>query len=165
MADNIGGFTLHSYFGLQYVNRQGVAINGGEGEENWVKKRTRMNVLKFIFIDEIENSGAELPGQAEEQTRRNTKRQNAPRRPFPERELIYRTTIATPVSTRATTSTAAITTACPKCGTFKKFGRLSCCAPGGTWFKNCGYAVNEHVHHRWFEGVDACKCKFKANDS
>ena len=81
MADNIGGVTLHSYFGSQYINRQGVLINSGDGDENWVKKRTRMKVLKFIFIDEIENAGAELLGQAEEQTRRNTKRPDVYRYP------------------------------------------------------------------------------------
>ena len=29
-------------------------------------------------------------------------------------------------------------TICPNCGTFAKSGRVSCCAPGGAWYKNCG---------------------------
>merc|ERR1719201_3088543 len=45
---------------------------------------------------------------------------------------------------------------CPKCGTFKKSGRVSCCAPGGAWFKNCGGAGNKNVGHRWSEGTEAC---------
>merc|ERR1719305_1436371 len=47
--------------------------------------------------------------------------------------------------------------ACPKCGTFKKSGRKSCCAPGGAWFKNCGGIRQTKVDHKWFEGVAACK--------
>merc|ERR1711934_701701 len=60
--------------------------------------------------------------------------------------------IATSVGTPALTPTI-----CPKCGTFKKSGRRSCCAPGGAWFKNCGGAHNKNVDHKWFEGVAACK--------
>merc|ERR1719305_874041 len=65
------------------------------------------------------------------------------RRPISERELIARTASNTP--------------ACPKCGKFKKSGRASCCAPGGTWFKNCGSAGNKKFGHTWFEGIQVCK--------
>merc|ERR1712032_622379 len=74
-----------------------------------------------------------------------------------QRELIVRTPIVTLVSTPAITSTITKTLACPKCGTFQKSGRSSCCAPGGAWFKNCGGALNKNVDHKWFEGVAACK--------
>ena len=84
------------------------------------------------------------------------------RRPLSQRELIVRTPIATSVSTPDITSTIAKTMACPKCGTFEKSGRKSCCAPGGAWFKNCGGARNNNVDHKWFEGVAACKRKFEA---
>ena len=50
---------------------------------------------------------------------------------------------------------------CPKCGTFKKSGRLSCCAPGGAWYKNCGGAGDRDVQHSWLDGVDACTGKIK----
>ena len=52
-------------------------------------------------------------------------------------------------------------TVCRKCGVFKKSGRLSCCAPGGSWYKNCGSEDNANVDHRWLEGVKACnrKCR------
>jgi len=86
-----------------------------------------------------------------------TTRRYVTRRPVPDRELIFRTSIATSVSTAAITSTIANTMTCSKCGTFGKSGRVSCCAPGGAWFKNCGGAGNRNVDHRWFEGVDACK--------
>jgi len=80
--------------------------------------------------------------------------QDTSRRPTPEeRELIART----PVTTPAITSTIAHTMTCPHCGAFRKSGRVSCCAPGGAWFQNCGGAGNNNVDHRWFEGVDACK--------
>ena len=72
------------------------------------------------------------------------------RRPIPGRELILRA------------STTANTMTCPNCGTFKKSGRVSCCAPGGAWFKNCGGAGNKNVDHRWSDGMEACKRKFKA---
>merc|ERR1712203_897227 len=45
----------------------------------------------------------------------------------------------------------------PKCGTFAKSGRVSCCAPGGAWFKKCGEVGNKNVDHRWFEGTEACE--------
>merc|ERR1719163_2176267 len=48
-------------------------------------------------------------------------------------------------------------TNCPKCGKFKKSGRASCCAPGGTWFKNCGSAGNTKVNYKWTDGANACK--------
>ena len=81
-----------------------------------------------------------------------------PRRPLPDRELIVRTSIATTAA--ASTATNAMT--CPKCGKFEKSGRVSCCAPGGAWYKNCGNSRNRNVDHRWFEGVAACKRKSKA---
>merc|ERR1719201_1528750 len=48
-------------------------------------------------------------------------------------------------------------TACPKCGTFTKSGRVSCCGPGGAWYKTCGVAGNGNAQRSWFEGVKACK--------
>ena len=79
------------------------------------------------------------------------------RRPLIERDLkIVRAPIRTPVS--ASTNKMI----CTKCGTFKKSGKVSCCAPGGAWYKSCGGAGNRNVDHRWFEGLAACKCKYKA---
>ena len=85
------------------------------------------------------------------------------RRPLTERELIVRAPITAPVNTRTLVITFSNAMTCSKCGTFDKSGRASCCAPGGAWYKNCGGAGNRNTDHRWFEGVDACKRKFKAN--
>ena len=92
-------------------------------------------------------------------------RQYVSRRPIPERELIGRTPISTSAGTPAFISAITSTmTTCPKCGTFAKSGRVSCCAPGGAWYKNCGGAVNRNADHSWFEGAQACKRKLKGND-
>ena len=52
---------------------------------------------------------------------------------------------------------------CPKCGTIKKSGKLSCCARGGAWFKNCGDVGDSSFEHTWSDGFNACKSKFKSN--
>ena len=82
------------------------------------------------------------------------------RQPIPDRELIVRT----PISTLSVTSMIDRTITCPRCGTFRKSGRFSCCAPGGAWFKNCGGVGSKNVDHRWSDGVKACKCKFKVDN-
>ena len=55
-------------------------------------------------------------------------------------------------------TTEPITTAtgrvCPKCGTKNNSGKLSCCTPGGSWFKKCGNSENSE--HTWLEGIQAC---------
>ena len=58
--------------------------------------------------------------------------------------------ISTPVVT-------ATTPLCPKCAAIKKSGRLSCCAPGGAWFNNCGTSGNSNTDHTWVEGMQACR--------
>ena len=45
---------------------------------------------------------------------------------------------------------------CAKCGAMKKSGKLSCCARGGAWFKNCGEVDNTKFDHTWVEGIQAC---------
>ena len=79
-------------------------------------------------------------------------------RSLTERNLVVRM----PINTADVTYSNAMP--CPKCGTFYKSGRVSCCAPGGAWYKNCGGAGSRKAGHRWFEGVDSCKRKFKADD-
>merc|ERR1712048_580769 len=75
------------------------------------------------------------------------------RRPNPVRELITKAPIGTPSIFPTITNTLT----CQKCGTFEKTGRVSCCAPGGAWYKKCGGAGNRNVEHRWFEGVETCE--------
>ena len=91
-----------------------------------------------------------------------TTRQHVSRRPLPERELIVRTPTTTSFIKTAVTSTISNAIACRKCGIFQKSGRVSCCAPGGAWYKKCGGARNRNVDHKWFEGVEACEGKFRA---
>ena len=43
------------------------------------------------------------------------------------------------------------------CTSVKNFGKTSCCAPGGAWFKNCGDAGDTKFDHTWAEGIQACK--------
>ena len=76
----------------------------------------------------------------------------------PDRELIARMII----STAAISSTIASSRMCPKCGTFAKSGRASCCAPGGAWYNNCGGAGERKADHSWLEGMTTCKRKFEA---
>ena len=45
---------------------------------------------------------------------------------------------------------------CDKCTTTKA-GKLSCCARGGAWFKNCGDVGETDFEHTWAEGIQACK--------
>jgi len=46
---------------------------------------------------------------------------------------------------------------CGKCGKFKKSGRGSCCAPGGSWFKKCGATTSAKTPYTWTDGANACK--------
>ena len=50
---------------------------------------------------------------------------------------------------------------CQNCGKFKRSGRHSCCAPGGSWYRNCGGDDDTNVDHRWSEGVKACRGEFE----
>ena len=47
-------------------------------------------------------------------------------------------------------------TGCPTCGTIKKTGQRSCCAPGGSWLDNCGGPGDSNFDHTWVEGVQVC---------
>ena len=51
---------------------------------------------------------------------------------------------------------------CPECGIIGKFGEASCCGRGGSWFGNCGSAGNANLDHTWYEGIRACKRRFRA---
>ena len=49
--------------------------------------------------------------------------------------------------------------ACASCGTMTKSAKMSCCARGGSWFKNCGGAGKAKLRHTWYEGIQACKAR------
>jgi len=74
MALNIGGNTLHSYFAVSFKDRRGRTINSGVNDKNWSAQLTKMSLLRFIFVDEVEATGADLLGRIEEECRRNSRR-------------------------------------------------------------------------------------------
>ena len=85
--------------------------------------------------------------------------------------LPYCVGISTAVTSEGTTTSSSTTTTsisslsmtvCPKCGSVKKSGKLSCCARGGAWFKNCGDGGDSNFDHTWVEGIEACKGMFSA---
>ena len=53
-----------------------------------------------------------------------------------------------------------VSSACPKCGVVKRNGKLSCCARGGAWFKNCGDVGDTQFDHTWTEGMQSCSIRF-----
>ena len=55
-----------------------------------------------------------------------------------------------------TTKSATTVPTCPQCGVIENTGKLSCCAPGGAWFKNCGGANNRRTDYTWIQGMQAC---------
>ena len=123
---------------------------------DWVyslARKTDMFVGSFGSISRIACMSAPIVDTTKQS------RQYIPRQPITERELITRT----PISTPSIPPTIANMLTCLKCGTFKKSGRVSCCAPGGAWYKNCGGAGNKNLEHRWYEGLKACERKFKTN--
>ena len=69
-----------------------------------------------------------------------------------------RSDTATPLPSKPASEMVSLV--CPKCGTTKKSGKLSCCARDGAWFKNCGDAGDKKFDHTWVEGIEACKRKF-----
>ena len=45
---------------------------------------------------------------------------------------------------------------CQKCAVANKAGLLSCCAPGGSWFQECGSSGDSRFGHTWIEGIRVC---------
>ena len=69
---------------------------------------------------------------------------------------LARLSISTSLTTLKVASAFVI---CPRCGTFTKSGRVSCCAPGGAWYQHCGGSSKRKFVHSWLEGVEACTGK------
>ena len=57
-------------------------------------------------------------------------------------------------------STVNSSNVCSKC-VVNNAGKLSCCASGGAWFKQCGDAGDTQFDHTWTDGIQACKGKFE----
>ena len=62
-----------------------------------------------------------------------------------------------PPITGTMTTTIRPVPVCPKCSLFRNAGKLSCCAPGATWFKKCGNSNDPKVDHTWLEGFQSCE--------
>ena len=45
---------------------------------------------------------------------------------------------------------------CSRCGIWTDTGRISCCAPGGSWHGMCG-SLSNGFKYTWTEGLNACK--------
>ena len=48
---------------------------------------------------------------------------------------------------------------CRKCGVNGNFGKLNCCARGGSWHKKCGNVNDPRFNYKydWAMGAQACK--------
>ena len=64
---------------------------------------------------------------------------------------------STEVSTVTSFSVVNRNIGCAKCSATKKSGKLSCCAQGGAWFRNCGKTGDPKYDHTWIEGIRACR--------
>ena len=70
MASNIQGKTVHSWGKVPLKNRRGV-VAGPQAQardEEVPSMTTQCNNVRFLFIDEIEGSGAETLGGLEDNT-------------------------------------------------------------------------------------------------
>ena len=136
----------------------------------WGAKSFKQNLCGAAWVHSRANKQAmftESPGSISQRECASTvtRQYLTRRRPVTERGLKK---VRTPTSTSVSTGTLAITATnnkmgCAQCGTFSKSGRVSCCAPGGAWYKRCGGVGNRNADHRWFDGTKTCKRMFKAN--
>ena len=59
MADNINGFTMHSFFSLPWKTNDGKIVNTSSTDD-WTTYVTRMSLLRFVVIDEVEAAGLQM---------------------------------------------------------------------------------------------------------
>eukprot|EP00973_Karenia_brevis_P080064 11107958-Karenia_brevis.AAC.1 len=59
MADNINGFTMHSFFSLPWKTRDGTIVNTSSTDD-WTTYVTKMSLLRFVVIDEVEGAGLQM---------------------------------------------------------------------------------------------------------
>ena len=62
MADNINGFTIHSFFALPWKNNDGQVVNTSN-KDDLTTFLTKMSLLKFVIIDEVEAAGLGMINQ------------------------------------------------------------------------------------------------------
>ena len=61
-ADNINGFTIHSFFALPWTTNDGQVVNTSD-KDDWMTFVTKMSLLKFVVIDEVEAAGLGMLNQ------------------------------------------------------------------------------------------------------
>ena len=66
------------------------------------------------------------------------------------------------MSTTAANNQIVTAFVCPKCAMIDRLGKLSCCAPGASWYQNCGRTSGSAFDHTWAEGFKACKHQTEA---
>ena len=59
MADNINGFTMHSFFSLPWKTASGAVVNTSNADD-WSSLITKMSLLQFVVIDEVEAAGLSI---------------------------------------------------------------------------------------------------------
>jgi len=73
MASNIGGATVHSFGGISFKDRRGIVVNSKQQRETEETSTLtyRWSKLRWLFMDEIEATGADIFGQLSENLRLN----------------------------------------------------------------------------------------------
>ena len=71
MASSIGGATVHSYGHVPFKDRRGFNVSGRKSadSEEVPSMTIKFNALRFLFIDEIEATGADVIGKLEHNIR------------------------------------------------------------------------------------------------
>ena len=64
-----------------------MTINSASTDKNWNALLTKMSLLEFIFIDEVEGASVDLLGKVEEEARRCTRRPDVYRYPVDNEEM------------------------------------------------------------------------------
>ena len=62
------------FFVLSFEDKRGATINSSSNDRGWSAKLTKMSLLRYIFIDEVEAAAVEVLGKVEEEARKNTRR-------------------------------------------------------------------------------------------
>ena len=73
MASNIGGSTVHSFGGIAFKDRRGMLVNSKQQRETEETSTLtyRWSKLRWLFMDEIEATGADVFGLLSENLRLN----------------------------------------------------------------------------------------------
>eukprot|EP00973_Karenia_brevis_P076207 10583127-Karenia_brevis.AAC.1 len=65
VADNIGGFTMHRYFNIEWKKEYGTMVCILKDSGSWIHFITKLSLLKFLVVDEIEAVGINMLSKLE----------------------------------------------------------------------------------------------------